>query len=128
MAKKWIETVKPWSEIARTRAYPVRVIDIHRIANPKRLSVTLEFLSSPHDGRQLEIPLPLPIHETGITAAFFTACGCDIAPNAQISPRAVVNAVLSVRLTRGQSTDEYTATSFRPLKEDHSHDITEDQP
>lgn len=127
MTKKWTETVKPWPEIARKKAHRVRVTNIGKVAAPKALRVTFQFLEEPQVDRPLDVRLSLPIRESGLTAEFFRACGLDIFANAQIAPRTVINTTLNVRFTKGQSSDEYNATGFQSVKEDHEDGLTKCQ-
>ena len=127
MTKKWTETVKPWPELTGRKAHRVRVTDVRKIAKTKTFKVTFEFLDAPHTSRQLEIALPLPVRETGLTAEFFRACGLDVLANAQIAPRTTINTILKVHFARERLNNEWKATHFQPAKEDHENGITKNQ-
>ena len=116
--RTWIETVKPWQTIAPNQVFDVRVADIKKGTDRNSMAVSLEFLTGEQASRIITIALPLPIKPEGLTASFFQAAGCDVAPDARIAPQSVIDRCMKCRFrVDGES---ITAADFVPSDKEES--------
>lgn len=110
--RTWTEIVKPYPELVTNKYYKVQVKDISRVARPKGLSVDLEFLATPQQGRQLSAFLSRPIRPHSLAAGFFCACHLTVTPEAEITPRDAINSVIVVRFERTVDGQDWHPVSF----------------
>ena len=101
MRKRRLLKVAEYESYVPGKEFLVRVADVRINLKTSRLLVRLEHLSSEQDGRVQEVILPLPIHVSGRTAAFFRACGVAVRPDGEIDLADAVGRKLTVRFEPG---------------------------
>jgi hypothetical protein len=120
--RTWTEIIKPYSDLAKGKAYTVRVKNIHKATTAEAMEVTVEFVEPSQQGRRFTVHLSLPIRPQGLTADFFAACGIDITPQAKITPRSALGCLIQVVFEKTPDGPAWQPIEFQPFSQGESHE------
>jgi len=126
--RKWQETVQSFPRLQRERPYTLRVIDVRKDVETKAMEVTLEFLEPDQCGRQIRVPLSLPIRPDGLTADYFRSCHMEVKPQAKISPRDTINCEIVTRFEKAADGSNWQPIHFEPISKGEENEPVQLQP
>jgi hypothetical protein len=92
--------------------YQGRVRRVRKEPRADHFHVAVELLNKEQEGRCVEFTLTFPIRPSGLTCAFFRACGLAVSVDADIDPQEAIGKIVRVTFDAGTG-DEWRAASFR---------------